>query len=103
MSNITAEVGQPYFTANANRQCFTGPGSCIGVFVSSASNTPLLTLTDSAGNVSGNATGNGNETILAQFVPAAATFYRAPAKCVTGLNVTIGGNVVCTVFGNKGG
>lgn len=106
MANNTQEVAQVYLTANANLQCFNGPGVCYGIFVASASNTPLLTVTDSNSNIAGNVSrdpdGTGNQTIAAQFVPAAATFYRLPAKVLNGLNVTISGNVVCTVFGNKG-
>lgn len=101
MSAPVCEKGQYYLAANANLQCFVGSGELIGVFVSSASGTPLLTVNDSNANSLGNTSANGN-TVIAQFVPVAATFYRMPAKLLTGLNLTISGSVTCTAFGNRG-
>lgn len=98
MPTSVVQSGLPFVANNANISCFTGPGSVIGVFVSSASNTPLLTVNDSANaNVAGNA-----NAVVCQFVPAAATYYAMPARLGNGLSLTIGGNVVCTVFGNRG-
>ena len=101
MSNAVIEKGQPYLVANANLQCFSGAGELIGIFVSSASNTPLLTVNDSTSNSTGNTSANGN-TVIPQFVPVSATFYRMPIKLTTGLNVTISGNVTCSVIANRG-
>lgn len=100
MSFNAVKKGQPYLTANANLQCFSGPGELIGCFISSASNTPLLTINDSTSNGVGNTVANGN-TVIAQFVPAVG-YYEMPAKLLTGLNITIGGNVTLTAFANKG-
>lgn len=107
MSNKVAENGQIYLAANANVQCFTGPGEIIGIFVSDASSSPLLTVQDANANVGGNLTrdaANGNMTasVAATFVPVAATFYRMPAKLINGLNIQVGGKVTCTIFANKG-
>lgn len=97
---MAAPVAETYnqitLAANANANCSVGPGVLGGIFVSSASNTPLLTVLDAAAPVAGN-TG----AIAAQFVPVAATWYRLPARFSTGLQVVIGGNVTYTVFYNK--
>lgn len=101
MSSPVTEKGQYYLAANANVQCFSGSGELIGIFVSSASGTPLLTVNDSLSNSAGNTSANGN-TVIPQFVPVTATFYRMPAKLMTGLNITISGSVTCAIFANKG-
>ena len=102
MSTPVTEKGQAYLTANANRQCFTGPGELIGIFVSSASNTPLLTVNDAIANSAGNVVSSNGNTIVPEFVPTSATFYRMPMKLTQGLNVTISGNVTCSIIANKG-
>lgn len=70
--------------------CFLG-----GIFVSSASGSPTITIYDDA------ATGT-TTTLVAQFTPAAATWYPLPFKATKGLNVVIGGTVSCTIAYNKG-
>lgn len=100
MSNPVIEKGQAYLTANANIQCFVGSGELIGIFVSSASNTPLLTVNDSNGNSLGNTVGNGN-TVIPQFVPTVG-FHRMPVKLTTGLNVSMSGNITCSIIANRG-
>ena len=108
MSTAVCEKGQVYLTANANLQCFVGQGELIGVFVASASNTPLLTIQDCNGNLNGAnvaadyVNGNMNQTVAPQFVPVSATFYRLPAKLLQGCRIEMSGNIVCTVFANKG-
>jgi hypothetical protein len=64
----------------------TGPGGILGIFVSSASSTPTITVSD------------GSTTLVAQFTPVAATFYPMPGRFNTSLVVTISGTVSCTVF-----
>ncbi len=65
---------------------YTGTGGLLGIFVSSASSTPTITVSD------------GASTMIAQFTPVAATFYPLPGRFNTSLVVTIGGTVNCTVF-----
>ena len=70
----------------------TGAGSLVGIFVASASSTPTIKVWDNT---------SGATTILVNtFTPAAATFYPIPATFGTGLYVTIGGTVDCTVIWN---
>lgn len=108
MSNAVIQKGQVYLTANANLQCFIGAGELIGVFVSSASNTPLLTIQDANANLAGAnvtadyANGNMNQTVAAQFIPVAGNFYQMPARLINGLRIEMGGNVVLTAYANKG-
>lgn len=61
-----------------------------GIFVSSASNTPQITVYDSA------STGTGT-TIVAQITPVSATWYPMPFGFSSGCYVVIGGTVQCTV------
>ena len=65
-----------------------------GIFVSSASATPTITVYDDP--ASGTTT-----KIIDTFTPVAATFYSLPAKYRTGCNVVISGTVSCTIFYNR--
>lgn len=58
----------------------------LGVFVSQASNTPTLAISDDF------------SPIMAQLTPVAGTFYRLPCVIDGQLAVAIGGTVDCTVF-----
>ena len=58
----------------------------LGIFVSSASSTPTLAVSD------------GSTTVVNTFTPAAATFYRIPAEVTTSLKVTVSGTVDCCLF-----
>lgn len=64
----------------------TNPGGLLGIFVSDASSTPTITVTD------------GATTMVQTFTPANATFYALPARFKTSLIVDISGTVQCTVF-----
>ena len=70
----------------------TGAGRVKGIFVSSAATTPTLKLWDE--------TGPGTTTLVETFTPAAATMYNfgVDAEFTTGLYVSQGGCVSCTVF-----
>jgi WD40 repeat protein len=70
----------------------TGGGQLLGIFVASASNTPTIKLWDNT---------SGATTVLVNtFTPTAAAFYSIPVKFQTGLYITIGGTVDCTVIYN---
>lgn len=77
---------QNYKNITATTTIYTGTGGMLGIFVSSASSTPTIRVTD------------GANTIVNTFTPFAATFYAIPARFNTNLTVTIGGTVDCTVF-----
>ena len=63
-----------------------GPGEIVGIFVSSASNTPTIKV------------GDGTAVPIATFTPVSATWYPMPFRFNTSLIVTIGGTVACTVM-----
>lgn len=74
-------------TANALDPSF---GVLGGIFVSTASSTPTITVYDGL-------TSAGTK-IIDTFIPVAATYYPMPAGYLTGLTVVISGTVSCTVF-----
>jgi ABC-type nitrate/sulfonate/bicarbonate transport system substrate-binding protein len=79
-------------TATANIKPMAG--KLKGIFVSSASSTPTITVYDSAAATTTN-------VILGTFTPAAATSYVLPldgAYAKNGLYVVIGGTVTATVI-----
>lgn len=81
-----------YITASANIKPMAG--KLKGIFVSSASSTPTITVYDSAGTTT-------TKTILGVFTPAAATSYLLPldgAYAKDGIYVAIGGTVAATVI-----
>jgi|GraSoiStandDraft_51_1057287.scaffolds.fasta_scaffold507260_1 hypothetical protein len=61
-----------------------------GIFISSASNTPTITVYDDAAN-------GTNTKIVDTFTPVAGTWYPLPFAFSAGLNVVIGGTVSATV------
>lgn len=71
---------------SATTTIYTGTGGLAGIFVSSASNTPTIKVSD------------GSTTMVNTFTPAAATFYQLPGRFGTSLVVTISGTVDCAVF-----
>lgn len=85
MSNPVTEA-QNYRNISSTTTIYTGTGSILGIFVSSASSSPTITVSD------------GSSTMVAQFIPVSATFYPMPGRFGTSLVVTIGGTVNCTVF-----
>jgi hypothetical protein len=81
-----------YITASANIK--PAAGKLKGIFVSSASSTPTITVYDSAGTTT-------TRTILGVFTPAGATSYLLPldgAYARDGIYVVIGGTVAATVI-----
>jgi hypothetical protein len=79
-------------TATANIKPMAG--KLKGIFVSSASSTPTITVYDSAAATTTN-------VILGTFTPAAATSYLLPldgAYAKNGIYVVIGGTVTATVI-----
>ena len=86
MANYTA------ISATANIKPMAG--KLKGIFVSSASSTPTITVYDSAAATT-------TDVILATFTPAAATSYMLPLDGVyakNGIYVVIGGTVAATII-----
>lgn len=75
---------------------FKGKARLAGIFVSSASSVPTITVYDDP------AAGTGTK-IVDTFTPAAATWYQLPFVAGSGLNVVLGGTVSCTVAYSPGG
>ena len=69
----------------------TVPGQLLGIFVASASATPVITVVDAATAVS-------SPLIVNAFTPIGGTWYPIPGTYNTGLRVVISGTVDCTVF-----
>jgi hypothetical protein len=67
------------------------PCDMLGIFVAAASNTPTITVYDSA-------TTTTTDPIVTVFTPTAPAWYPIPASTESGLYVVIGGTVTCTVF-----
>jgi hypothetical protein len=65
-------------------------GQLLGIFVSSASATPQITIYDG--------TSASGTKIVELFVPVGATFYSIPATTTNGIYVVIGGTVSATVL-----
>jgi hypothetical protein len=76
---------QNYKNITSTTIIFTGPCGLLGIWVSSASNTPTLKVQD------------GSATVANTFTPVAPNFYVLPFKCATSLVVIISGTVDCTV------
>lgn len=89
MPNIVVESVQ-YNNITASTLIRTGATNLIGIFVASASATPTIKVWDN--------TSAATTVVVNTFTPQAGVFYPIPASCVTGLYVTIGGTVDCTVF-----
>ena len=84
------DVGVPkQLSASANVKASSG--SLIGIFCSSASGSPTITIYDDA--ASGTTT-----KIVDTFTPVAGTFYRLPCSYANGLNVVIAATTSITVF-----
>lgn len=81
-------VGEAYNYTKITATTTVYPSNCImiGIFVSQASGSPTIKVSD------------GATTLVDTFVPTAATFYPIPAALGSSLIVTIGGTVTCTVF-----
>lgn len=80
-----------YNNISASALIKSGTGRIRGIFVASASSTPTIKVWD-------NTAGSG-DVLVNTFTPTAATFYEfGDPAFVTGLYVTIGGTVDCTVI-----
>ena len=84
--SLPVTESQNYKNITATTTVYTGTGGLFGIFVSSASSTPTIKVSDGAG------------TLVNTFTPVAATFYPMPGRFNTSLVVTISGTVDCTVF-----
>lgn len=89
MSEPVFEVAN-YRNLSASAKVKDGLGKLMGIFVASASATPTIKVWD-------NTAASGN-VLVNTFTPVAGTFYPIPGYFITGLFVTIGGTVDCTVF-----
>lgn len=84
--SIPITASQNYKNITATTTVYTGTGGLFGIFVSSASSTPTIKVSDGAG------------TMVNTFTPSAGAFYQIPGRFNTSLVVTISGTVDCTVF-----
>ena len=87
--DLVVEAAAPAQITASGNVC---PQACalLGIFVSSASNTPTITIYDDP------ATGTATK-IVDTFPVAAGTWYKLPFRALKGLNVVLGGTVSCTV------
>ena len=90
MNNQCEDFQYAPFSASGTLK--TGPGQLGGIFVSSVSGSPTITIYDG--------TSSAGALIVAQFVPAAGTPYPFPCRFSTGLYAVIGGTVIATAFFN---
>lgn len=88
-SPTIVEIGD-YTQIAASTVVRAKPGQLLGIFVSSASVTPTITVYDSA-------TANNNNKVVDTFTPTAGTFYPMPFALLNGCYVVITGTVSCTV------
>ncbi len=89
MSNlVTTAIGPKQISSSANVS--SQRSYLAGIFVSTASSTPTITVYDSAGTTT-------TAKIVDTFTPAAATWYPMPFIAQTGIYVVIAGTVSCTV------
>jgi hypothetical protein len=90
MASIGTDSGYNFKALAASANVKASDGLLGGIFVSAASGSPTITIYDDAG------TGT-TTTIVAQFTPAAGTWYPMPFAFSKGLNVVFGGTVSATV------
>lgn len=86
---VIESVQWAHITANTNVAA-SRSGKMFGIFVASASASPTIAVLD--GNTS------SGTVMVNTFTPVAGTYYPIPGLFQTGLFVTIGGTVDCTVF-----
>ena len=90
MSGFASQTGG-YKQLSATGNVSAYPCKIVGIFVSSASSTPTITVYDSA-------TTTTTAKVVDTFTPVGATFYPIPAATAAGLYVVIGGTVSATVI-----
>lgn len=89
MSGFASQTGgYKYITATGNISAY--PCKTVGIFVSTATATPTITVYDSA-------TTTTTDKIINTFTPTAGTWYTIPVSTSAGLYVVIGGTVTATV------
>lgn len=90
-SMLTYPRGSNYINLTTSSLVLTGAGKLSGIWVSSATSTPTIKVWDN--------TSAATTILLNTFTPVAATMYTFPnIRVATGIFVTIGGTVDCTVF-----
>jgi hypothetical protein len=85
MAGNSVSVGG-YALVSATGNIAAGPRSLLGIFVSSASGSPSITVYDES------ATGTTTK-VIDTFTPVAATWYPLPFNFKNGINIVIGGTV----------
>lgn len=90
MANNVIQAGS-YKNTTSSANCLARSGALVGIFVASASATPVITVYDSA-------TTTTTTLIVNAFTPIGGTFYPIPAQVGSGVYVVISGTVDCTVF-----
>lgn len=89
MAGTAYHIGA-YKQIAATSNCAARSCHLIGMFISSASNTPTITVYDDSG--SGTAT-----KLVDTFTPVSSTWYPMPFEAINGVNVVITGTISCTV------
>lgn len=89
MAEYVLENGTYYNMTSSAAVC-SSPADLIGIFCASASNTPTIKVWDALSAAA--------PVVANTFTPSGGSFYPIPARCGTGIYVTIGGTVDCTVF-----
>ena len=84
--SIPVTAAQNVKNITATTTVYTGTGGLFGIFVSSASSTPTIKVSD------------GATTMVNTFTPVGATFYQLPGRFNTSLVVTVTGTLDATVF-----
>lgn len=88
---LKVENRSSYVQTSASALIKTGAGRAKGIFVSAASATPTIKLWDN--------TAASGAVLIETFTPVAGAYYEIPnAEFATGLFLTIGGTVSCTVY-----
>lgn len=89
---MTAGANPSYSPKQISASTLFGGASFVGgIFVSAASNTPTITVYDTAA-------ADTSGKIIDTFTPVAATYYPMPMSLASGLRVVISGTVSCTVL-----
>lgn len=91
MNIVTETFSYEQISSSTNVQA--RPCALAGIFVSSASGTPTITVYDSA-------TTTTTTKVIDTFTPVGGTFYPIPAILNDGCYVVIAATVSCTVFTN---
>ena len=85
----TIEAGR-YINVSSSQVVIYEAGALLGIFVASASGSPSIKLWDN--------TSAAAPILVNTFTPVAATWYAIPAQFKTGLYISIGGTVDCTLI-----